>query len=797
MGKNNKQPKPSPPAGPKVANPAPPATAAAPTPSWAWPTALTLLVLLTLAMFGDVLFQNRVVLSSRDTDMFSQYYHWRAYGFDEMRHGRLALWNPYSFSGAPFLGGFQSALLYPPNLIFLILPTPAGVNWSFALHVFLGGLFTFLWAKRRGLHPFACLLAGAVFMFCGANILRIFAGHITITCVIAWAPLLFLAIDALAERPSPGWTLIGILALAMQMLAGHPQNVFYTCVAAAIYCALCLPRIGHRTGFLIAMAAIVPGALALSAAQLFTSFQETQETLRAGGVSYDFARSYSFPPENLLTLLAPSVFGDLQAVPYWGRCNGWEMSLFLGAGTGVLAAVGAFCGGQQTRRFSVTLAVILMILALGSHTPLFNVLYHLPVFGKLRGSCKFTFLVSMFLALLAGIGFNELLKGRRVPRALWVGAVIAGLALLAAAAAVHTSLNTPDGWWHSTMMAVRNTGERGESYMWSPGFTDPLFQLEAGKLAVRSLGIGGALTVLAGALLWAARWYRPAVWLLLALALAELFVFARKSLDRFNAADLVSPVTAKFLQMHPGDYRIFDVDRPNASISLRTFGFWGYDPGNTPLRIVQLIAATQGQKPEDAMTFSTFSRVHPLFGMFRTRYNIFRQDDRLLISPETNDLPHVLLVQQYRVLTNRDNILSTLTNETFDPRREVILESEPQPRPQPSTDPGSARVVEFSPGHLTIEAEVKSPAILLVTDNYFKGWRVQALPGSSQQNYEILPANYCLRGIPLAAGTHRLRMDYLPSGFVVGRWVSCIALVIFLGLSGICCWRRFAPARKV
>ena len=765
-----------------------------------WAIAVGLLVLLTLAMFGDVLFQSSVVLSSRDTDMFRQSYHWRAYGFDEMRQGRLALWNPYSYSGAPFLGGFQSALLYPPNLIFLLLPTAVAVNWSFALHVFLGGLFTFLWAKRRGLHPFACLLAGGVFMFCGANILRIFAGHITITCVVAWAPLLFLAMDALAERPSPGWTLAGTLALAMQMLAGHPQDVFCTCIAAAIYGALCLPGIRHRVRFLVLMAVVVAGASALSAAQLFTSLQETKETLRAAGVPYDFAKTYSFPPENLLTLWAPHVFGDMHTLPYWGRCNGWEMSLFLGAGTSALAAVGAFCGGRTVRRFSVILAVVLMIFALGSHTPLFQVLYHLPVFGKLRGSCKFTFLVSLFLALLAGIGLNELLKGRPIPRSLSGGVAGMGLALSIGAAAVQVSLDQPDGWWHSAMMAVRNTGERGESFMWSPGFTNPAFQLDAGKLACRSLCIGGAALVLAGALLWAVRRYRAAVWLLLTLALVELFVFARQSLDRFNTADLVNPTTAKYLKLYPGDYRILDVDRPNASISMKAFGLWGYDPGNTPLRFAQLVVATQGMAPEDALSFSSFGVDHPLLAMFRLGPLIFSREGRLLILPHTNGLPHVLLVPNHRVLTDRDTIISALTNETFDPRREVILESEPDPRPQPSDNPGSARVVEFSPGQLTIEAELKTPAILLVTDNYFKGWRAQALPGSSQQRYEILPANYCLRGVPLAAGTHRLRMEYLPSGFVVGRTISIIALILFLGTAALYGWRWFffrCQGRKV
>src|SRR5438046_3032888 len=36
--------------------------------------------------------------------------------------GWLPLWNPYAFSGIPLLGDGQTAMFYPPNWLFLILP---------------------------------------------------------------------------------------------------------------------------------------------------------------------------------------------------------------------------------------------------------------------------------------------------------------------------------------------------------------------------------------------------------------------------------------------------------------------------------------------------------------------------------------------------------------------------------------------------------------------------------------------------------------------------------------------------
>ena len=97
---------------------------------------------------------------------------------------------------------------------------------------------------------------------------------------------------------------------------------------------------------------------------------------------------------------------------------------------------------------------------------------------------------------------------------------------------------------------------------------------------------------------------------------------------------------------------------------------------------------------------------------------------------------------------------------------------------------GAASVIDSSTDHLTIEAKLTSSGILLVTDAYAEGWRARALPGSVQQHYQLMPADYCLRAIPLMAGNHRLRVEYLPSSFVIGKWISAVTVVIFLLLVG-------------
>jgi hypothetical protein len=153
---------------------------------------LILLLAVALAMFGDLLFAGGPrVLGHPGSDMFLQYFAWREFGFRELAKGNLALWNPHIFSGAPYFGGMQGALLYPPNWLFLVLPTPVAINWSVALHVFAIGAFMLFWMKQPGLSDAASFFAGTLVMFCGAFFPHVFAGHLPQLSAMTWTPLIF------------------------------------------------------------------------------------------------------------------------------------------------------------------------------------------------------------------------------------------------------------------------------------------------------------------------------------------------------------------------------------------------------------------------------------------------------------------------------------------------------------------------------------------------------------------------------------------------------------------------------
>jgi uncharacterized membrane protein YfhO len=121
----------------------------------------------------------------------------------------------------------------------------------------------------------------------------------------------------------------------------------------------------------------------------------------------------------------------------------------------------------------------------------------------------------------------------------------------------------------------------------------------------------------------------------------------------------------------------------------------------------------------------------------------------------------------------------------FDPGRTVVLESEPEPRPVPNPQPGTVRVSNPSPDEILVEADLATPAVLLITDPYSRDWRAVALAGSVQSSYSVLPADYVLRGIPLAAGHHHLLVEYAPPSFRIGLAISGAALLAWIAAAAV------------
>ena len=755
------------------------------------------LLLLTLAMYGDVLFSlHRPVLSLFGMDMTTWDLPWRIPAFQELASGHIMLHNPYTFSGMPFFSESQIAILYPVNWIHLILPPDRAVNTIIALHTFLVGLFTYLWARHRSLSQPAALLSGVIMMFGGPFFLHAMAGHATHMAAMVWAPLLFLSWDLILDGRLRAGLLLGSFSLAMQVLAGHPQYVYFTAIALCLYTLLRLIRNVGRGRAIAAFVGIGIAGLILTAVQVFSVVQSAGESIRAGsgGVAYQVAGTFSFPPENFLTLLAPQFFGNSVDAPYWGQWYLWEASIFMGVAGFALAVYGVVESWRRTRLLLV-MALLLFLLALGSYSPLFPLLYRfLPGFNRFRGDSKFIFQAMLFMSLLAGIGFDTLVEQGRRRR------LIAGLALAAAVlmggAGVFISMVAEDG-----------PGGIWGRFMWRTGGAHPYTSLavyqtapgvaQSGAYAAASCCVSALTLGLVAAVLWISRKPSKAAYLLAGVALLELFVNARSERPTYPYGTSLANGVQDFLAQHPGDYRYYEPREPNDALAFRNYGVWGYD-SNISKRYAEFIALTQGLDPNtfDVLMWPNFTRFHPLCALLRWRYSFLpAPDGQTQIIEARSQLPHVFLVQGCKVLTGRDRVFAAMKDEAFDPAKTVILESQPAPAPVAGPVQGSARVLRQTTDSLTIEANAPQPSLLVITDSYSRFFSAKPLPGSSQRRYDVLPADYTLMAIPLVAGNHRLVLAYAPSGYLAGRWISLAGWVMYFGILGASLARKSRPPR--
>ena len=375
-------------------------------------------LILVFALPGDLL------ITASNTDMVSEFVAWRAYLADSFRAGHIPLWNPYTYGGQPFLSGFESAVLYPPNLLFVLMPLGPALNFSILLHLILLGWGMQRWAIQRGLDPRAAGLVAIVLPLSGAVFPHVYAGHLSNLCTMAWAPWIFAAL----ERQNLRGYLLASAGVCLQILAGHVQYVFYTAIAAGLHAVVLALASRPKWRPILGIVACYLAAALLSAAQLFPAIDASSESIRQQKLDYAFAAMFGFPPENFLTLIAPGFFGSLGQPVYWGRCYPWEMSLFVGTAGLVLLAL-AVCHRVRRRQAGLDLAVALplIVLALGVHTPLFDSLYaYAPGFGHFRSWSKFIFPATLFLTLIIASGADLLLRGEKPNRRVGWASLVSG-----------------------------------------------------------------------------------------------------------------------------------------------------------------------------------------------------------------------------------------------------------------------------------------------------------------------------------------------------------------------------------
>lgn len=331
-------------------------------------------------------------------DLWSYHYPLRHLTAARVQEGQLPLWNPYIFAGVPHAANPQALLFYPLAQLHYFLP----LAWSFSLdsffHVLWAALGAHLLLRAWRLQAAGAALLGAAYALSPFLIYRIMQGVPTHLSALSWAPWVWLA--ALSRHPLPM-----TLALALQVLSGHPQFALVNAIGLGLWCLLRSPRRA------IAVAPAATLGLFLAAAQVAPTLEYLKQSVRA---IWDpgLALGYSFKARHLLTLLWPASFGDPFTLEFPSEF--FEMAgLYIG-----LVPLGLAAWGLATlrgRRAAAAWALIGagLFFGFGDNNPGYLALQGLLRLDLLRVPARFGFLILWGLWLAAAIGWRRLEPWRR------------------------------------------------------------------------------------------------------------------------------------------------------------------------------------------------------------------------------------------------------------------------------------------------------------------------------------------------------------------------------------------------
>jgi hypothetical protein len=396
--------------------------------------AIVLLWALVIAFFWKIALAGRVLAGG---DIFTYFYPYWAEATRAIQAGRLPLWNPYLFMGAPFLANSQVGVFYPFNwLLWFFLPAHQSVHLTVVLHLCLAALNGYLWGRASlRLGRIGAWTVGVIFAlggYLGAQV-----EHVNQLQGLAWLPLMLMLYDESASQQvgesAARWAsrvaLVGLaVVVGLVLLAGHTQTAFISLVGLALYGlgpvfwdGLCRREWRPLTRRAVPLAIAAGLGIALAAVQLLPTWELSRLSVRAGGLPFNERVSFSLSPLYLARALLPNFAEPIPPEHI-------EHVACVGIAALVLVAVAISNLESQISKSPILLFTLVgLFFSLGLYNPLYLLLArYVPGFAHFRVPARWLALYALGMAALAGWGADVLWRrrGRVTPRAVSILAVV-------------------------------------------------------------------------------------------------------------------------------------------------------------------------------------------------------------------------------------------------------------------------------------------------------------------------------------------------------------------------------------
>lgn len=420
-------------------------------------------------------------------DDLAQNYPLRLLAGEMLRSGHLPVWDPLAWSGTPLLAGWNGGSMFPATWLFAILPGPAAWTVTVVANPIVASLGAFLLLRRLSCGPAASLVGALAFTYTGfMNGQDVHLGLVQGTALMPWT---LLALELLWRRAGGGEARVRLagpvallgLAVGATVLAGDPRAVTTTAIVDGIYLVALVVRPGRRVRLAGSVLAGVLLGVLVSAVQWLPGIRFIHSSQR-GETAYTFFGAGSLDLGHVASfVLVPYLFGgngNFGLPTYAGSYNLPELTI----GTGVLATVafmaflpevaasswawtarrlGRVAPSTSGRRLGpwYVMALVGLVLTLGSATPLGHLLVHVPLFGGERLQNRNAAIFDLSLVVLLAFLLDDLLERRRAGAlGSWPARALALVPLVAMTALVVLGYTDPGFLRHFAGVPSRNTG---------------------------------------------------------------------------------------------------------------------------------------------------------------------------------------------------------------------------------------------------------------------------------------------------------------------------------------------------
>jgi len=721
----------------------------------------------------------------------------------EFLAGRIPLWNPYNYAGIPFAANPQCTVFYPPSWLVLLIPVVHAHKWMIALHVLLAGSFMHLWLRLLGVNRIPATIACLPWMFGSYVMANAAVGHLTMIFTMTWLPLAAYCYERSFRSNRARWLFWTGLVLGTQILAGEPQNCYYTVLVVAGYGLVrwvfdeSVDRPSWhpaRYGKWLAGLAMIGAIAALaSGIQFFITAEYMIHSDRAGN-SLDFAVNRSFPPSSFLGFLVPwssdlygLTFGTEKESWYFVDLN-WEFTGYVGVFTLVLAGLSVCVRRNRPLLAVQVLAAFAVLLMLGGYTPIYALLYRvLPGLQLFRIPARAIVILVWAISVMAAFGLNWLLdesverhranRWRRI--AMGVLTLLATLAIIALIG-IGVGKAVPKGsqWWRTAYEPLSFA---------EMTFLGPIVLPLAGLLLLTVLPrlsrrlIAVCVALLIAADLW---WAVPDFHLQDPSPRQEYQLRFLANLRTANASVEPFRMDAPPHQMSPSLALEARVESIN--------GYW-------PLALGRFYRFVHAMRGLDCPTRDRF-QFNELIYDPKQPFPLRIMNVRYALSTQPADrpphwlanersLPRAWLVERFEVIPDEQAALERLRQPGFDPARTVILEKDPGFALSPADSPlGSCTARKPDGDGLDIETNSARPSLLVTSEIFYPGWKAHI----DGEPAPLLRADDVITALRLPAGRHRITLRYEPASFLFG----CITTGI-CGLVAVILWATSRRSRRV